>query len=138
MDIDKDFADPQIERDGVWIPYRDDSKLLIARLGNSNWQSKHDRLMKPFVRMVRDGKMPTKKQTDLLCESYAGTIVLDWSGFTKSGKALKFTEEACARLLKERLDFRNDVSILASDEENFKRAVDEESAKNSSKSSNGN
>ncbi len=137
MDIDTDFADPEIEREGVWIPYRGDSKVLIARLGNPNWQSKHDRLMKPFVRLARDGKLPTKKQTDILCESYAGTVVLDWSGFTKAGKVLKFTDDACVKLLKARLDFRNDMSVLASDEENFKREVDEETAKNSATSSNG-
>ena len=34
MDINNVFADPDLERDGVWLDYHDGARIKIARLGS--------------------------------------------------------------------------------------------------------
>lgn len=143
MDFDKDFASPDLEINGVWVQYEhngepvEGAQVKIARLGNPEWQKKHDKLMQPYRRMERDGRMPASKQTDILCRSYIGTVLLDWSGFTKKGKTFKFSEENAYKMLRERMDFRNSVTTLAAREENFRQELEDDAAKNSGTSFDG-
>ncbi len=131
MDINTAFSDPQIEAAGVWVDYLDDSKIKIARLGNPAWQTKYDLLMRPFRDLERRGRLPVSKQTSLLCQSYIGTILLDWEGFERGKKKLPFNEDTAVELLLELIDFRNDVTNYAADAERFKREVDTDAEKNS-------
>ncbi len=137
MDISNAFAAPELEQDGVWIDYRDDSRIKIARLGNPVWQRRYDAAMKPFRRLERDGKLAADKQTEIICRSYAQAILLDWQSFESDGKPYPYSEDNAYRLLLAHIDFRNEVTELAAMEDHFKRALVADSAKNSSTSSPG-
>lgn len=130
MDIKHAFADPKIEVDGVWIDYLDGGRIKIARLGNPAWQRKFDNLMRPFRDLERRNRLPIEKQTEIICESYVNTVLLDWEGFTDGGRALKFTPETAKTLLVVHMDFRDDVTRYAADGETFKRELDEASEGN--------
>ena len=48
MDIGKAFADTQMEKEGAWVDYRDDSKVKIARVGTPNFQRVYESRLKPY------------------------------------------------------------------------------------------
>lgn len=143
MDFERDFADPKLETSGVWVDYVhngvpvEGARVKIGRLGNPEWQAKYDKLMQPFRALERDGRMPSTKHRDILCQSYVGTVLMDWEGFTRNGKAYKYSEEAAYRMLREKVDFRNSVTVLAGREESFHKEYEEESVKNSGSASAG-
>lgn len=130
MDVDKAFADAGLERNGAWLDYREGSRVLVARLGNPDFQRLYERLMRPHRAAEKSGRLGIQVQTDILCRCLADSILLGWEGFTKAGKELKYTPEAAYDLLHANLDFRNEIAELASAEDNFHARTLEEQSKN--------
>ena len=130
MDIDSAFANPEVEKEGVWVDYRDGSKVKVARIGNPNFTRLQDAKLKAHRRKQRAGTMESELETRLLCEVIAKTILLDWKGFTEAGKEFKYSESRAFNLLVERIDFRNEIVEFATSEENFHRGEQEDSEKN--------
>ena len=130
MDIENAFADPEAEKEGVWIDYRGGSKIKIARLGNSKFRRLQSAKLKPHLRKYREGTLDDELETNILCEVIAKTVLLGWEGFDKGGKPLKYSEKAATDLLIEHMDFRNDIVDLATKEENFFAEVVEDAEKN--------
>lgn len=131
MDVKTAFSDPALEKDGVWIDYREGSRIKIARMGNPRFQRTWAAAMKPYRRLERENKIPPETQTEVLCQVYAESLLLDWEGFTSDGEPLPYTKETAKRLLMAHMDFRDDVTMHAGNEEQFKQAHDEDSEKNS-------
>jgi len=137
MDIDRAFADPTLEAEGVWVDYREGSRVKIARLGNAAFQKAHESKQRPYRKLIRDGRLPAQVSNRVLCEALAETVLLDWDGFNKKGKTLKYSAEAATKLLIERMDFRDEIALLATEEETFRQKIDGDSEKNSGTSSPG-
>tara|TARA_Y100000310_G_scaffold166805_1_gene166476 strand:+ start:223 stop:618 length:396 start_codon:yes stop_codon:yes gene_type:complete len=131
MDIQNAFADPEAEKEGVWIDYLDGSRVKIARAGNPNFQRSYDAALKPHIRKQREGTLATEIELKCLCEAMAGTILMDWEGFTDGGKALKFDKKVAVKLLINHIDFRTFVADNAAEGQNFFAEVSEEAEKNS-------
>jgi hypothetical protein len=131
MDIDNAFANPTAENEGVWIDYRDGSKVKIARIGSLAFTKAYDAALKPHRRRQRAGTMDTVTETRILCEVVSRTILLGWEGFTQLGKEWKYSQKRAFDLLWGSLDFRNEVVELATAEETFHQDVQEDSEKNS-------
>ena len=134
MEITTDFADPQLSDEGVWVEYREDSKVKVAGIGNSKFTADQERRRNSFsgMRRGRDGRLAVDLENKILCQSMAKHILVDWQGFNKNGKAFKYTEENAFDLLMENLYFRNDIAAIASEEGNYLKQLDEDDAKNSS------
>jgi hypothetical protein len=130
MDIDNAFSNPETEKEGVWVDYRDGSKIKIARIGNPIFTRTYDNKLKPHRRKQRAGTMETELEVRVLCEVVAKTIILDWKGFTQDGKEFKYTEKRAFELLEKSIDFRNEVVDLATAEETFHQEDAEDSEKN--------
>lgn len=130
MDIGRAFADPQKEKEGNWVDYREDSKVKIARVGTPNFQRVYESRLKPHRRKQRDGTLSGDVENKILCEVVAETILLDWEGFTNNGKELKYSKKAAFDLLMEHIDFRNEIVELATTESSFYADYVEESEKN--------
>ncbi len=133
MEITTDFADPTLSDDGVWREYRNDSRIKIAGIGNARFAADQERRRNSYsgMRRGREGRLPGDLETKILCRSMAKHILVDWDGFTKKGKAFKYSEDAAFELLMSNVFFRNDIAAMASEEGNFLKAADEEDAKNS-------
>lgn len=131
MDIDKDLADPKLEREGVWLPYRAGSRVRIARAGNAAFRAMQDQLMAPYTRLGRDDSIDSSTQLDILCRCVAKTILLDWEGFTSGGKPLPHSEAKALELMTRSMDFRNDIALMSASEENFRAKQIEEAVGNS-------
>jgi hypothetical protein len=130
MDIDNAFANPEAETDGVWIDYRDGSKVKLARLGNKKFRRVYEGLLKPHLRKQRDGTLDSDIENNLVCKAFAKSILLDWDGFTQKGKPLKYSEDVAYDLLVRSMDFRNDISELSQTEETFHLELADEAEKN--------
>jgi|TARA_Y100000310_G_C20704101_1_gene833180 DNA-binding sugar fermentation-stimulating protein len=130
MDVNSAFANPEVEKEGAWVRYRDGSKIKIARIGNANYTRSYDAKFKAHRRKQRAGTLETEVEQRLLCEVVAKTILLDWQGFTQNGKEFKYTEKRAMDLLESNIDFRNEVVELAVEEENFHSELLQESEKN--------
>ena len=130
MDISKAFADPKLEKAGVWLEYRDGSQVKVARAGNQVFSRAHAARMKPHLRKQRDGNMDAEVETRILCEAIAEGILVDWKGFEEDGKELKYTKARASALLISSMDFRNEVVELAATEAYFHADFEEASIKN--------
>ena len=130
MDIGKAFADTQMEKEGAWVDYRDDSKVKIARVGTPNFQRVYESRLKPHRRKQRDGTLSGEVETKILCNVIAETVLLDWEGFKQDGKEFKYSKAAALELLTEHIDFRNEIVELATAEATFHAEFSEESEKN--------
>ncbi len=133
MEITTDFADPQLSNEGVWMDYRSESKVRVAGIGNPKFISDQERQRNSFsgMRRGRDGRLAADLETKILCKSMAKYILVDWKGFTKKGKILKYSEENAFDLLVGNVFFRNDIAAIASEEGNYLNDLIEEDAKNS-------
>ncbi len=131
MDIDKAFTDETLEREGAWVEYREGSRVKLARLGNPRFQRMYEAKMRPYRRLERQNKMDPELTTKLLCDCLAETVLLGWEGFDHQGKPVPYSTEGAKALLMRSMDFRDEITVLATEEENFKQAMDEESEKNS-------
>lgn len=131
MDFDKTFADPSLEKEGVWVDYRDGSRVKICRLGNPRYQRMLDAKRKPYARLERQGRTNSEIETRILCETMAHTILVDWEGFERGGKTLKYSADAAFELLFRSMDFRNEITALALEEEHFRTEEEDEQVKNS-------
>lgn len=128
MDVTKTFADPDLEQDGVWVEYRDDSRVKLARIGNKRFQRLFEERTRPLRR--KKGFVDPEKETRALCEVISETVLLDWSGFEGAGKSLKYSKETAMELLLRHMDFRDEIVELATQEERYRRQEEEDAAKN--------
>lgn len=131
MEVGELFANPDLEKEGVWVDYRGGVSLKIARLGNPNFSRVYDAKLKPHRRKQRAGTLGTDVETRILCEVLSETVLLDWEGLSRGGKSLKYTSREAFALLHAYRDFRDEVVEYASNEEVFHKQDEEEAAKNS-------
>jgi len=130
MDIDLDFTDTDLETEGVWVEYKNGTRLKLARLGNPNFQRLYNAKMKPFVRRQRQGDLDPQIELEVSCDCLAKTVITDWEGFTKNKKALKYTPAVGKELLMRSMDFRADVTAMSDSQENYRAANFEDAEKN--------
>jgi len=135
MDLKKEYGtNKKSEVDGVWEDFGGGTTVLIARIGNENYQKVFRRISKPYQNAIRRGTLGNDKAEDLLIQAMADCIVLDWKGLKEDDKPVKFSKEECVRVLKEYKDFRDHVSELANSMEIFRQEMDAEAEKNLKKS----
>lgn len=119
MEVTKTFSDPTLETGGVWVNYRDESRVKIARLGNMEFQKAFRLKMAPYRQRNKEVQLGVEEETRLLCECVGESILLDWEGFTKGGKPLKYSSDAASQLLLAHIDFREDIIGMAQDGDQF-------------------
>ena len=128
MDPNRVFGvDPKMAEDGRWFDYIDGSRVLVARTNNKKFRAAIQKRLKPYRLMSR---VPPDIMDRITCEAMADAILLGWEGFESNGAPLSYSREAVVQLLTVLPDFRDDISALAGNLEDFKRAGDEEAEKN--------
>lgn len=117
---------------GVWVEHDEETKFLIARLGNKKFQNLFNKMMAPHQRQFSAGKLALDKQTEIMCRCMAKTILLGWDGLCMDGKALEYSEEKAYELLSMpgAEEFRDLITSYAQDAEIFRNEQVEEKVKN--------
>jgi hypothetical protein len=133
MDLNEFKTDDGLEVDGVWVDLGDSDKtqLLIARIGNPQFNRVLRAKMKPFRNLIQRDKLPVETQETMLTETMADTILLDWKNLKLDGKVIKFSKAKALELMTSLKDFRELVTEIANSMETFRLDEEEEDTKNS-------
>lgn len=122
-------TDAARETEGVWVEFGDGAEVLVARAGNSRHEALARKLRKPHEVRFRNGNLPPDLELALGIEAMAQTILLDWRGFEDdAGQPVPYSTEAARQKLAELRDFREAVSLIASDMELYRTERMEEAA----------
>lgn len=128
-------TDAAKERDqGIEMELPGGAKIWLRRAGGANtkFDSVMDAVMKPYRRQIQQGILDEGKAAELEATVYARAVVIDWAGVTdEDGNLLDCTEENIVKVFTDLPDLFLDVKQQASSMANFRRAQQEEDAKNS-------
>lgn len=125
-------TDKALETDGVWMPLPEGGEVKLARIGNPEFKKLYAELERPYKKLKEvGGKVPEAKQTEILIESFAKTIIKDWREVKdENDKELPYSYEAAKKALEDYEDFRDVVAAMASNMENYRAKRIEADAKN--------
>ena len=118
------------EIEGIWQDIGDGVSLLIARIGNPQYQKEFQKIAKPHRRALRRGTLSDEVAEKLLIKAMAKNILLDWKGLEEDGEPIPYSYENAVRILTEYKDLRDYVSDMANEIDAFKLEDDEEAEKN--------
>ena len=119
----------ELDTTGVWAKFSDGVEFRIARAGNPNFQKASDKMEAPYRKQIARGKLPTGKQVELQCAAMAEGILLDWKGLATEEGELLYSKENAAAVLRYNSEIREFVFEFATDQENFRTEMVEDTAK---------
>ena len=130
-DVKKIFGTNKTDEiEGKWNDIGDGIQILVARIGNPEYQKEFQRISKPHKRALRRGSLNDEVAERLLIKVMAKNILLDWKGLEEDGVVVPYSYDNAIRILTEYKDLRDYVSDIANEMESFKAEEDEEAEKN--------
>lgn len=131
MDLAKKYGtDKELEKSGVWQDIGDGASILVARMGNANYIAEFKRLTAPYKRQIRLGLLSDDIWQKISIECLATSILMDWKGLADGTKTIAYSRENAINMLTKYPDFRDDVSALSNEIENFFKEEKAAEAKN--------
>lgn len=100
----------------------DQIKFTLARAGGSNkkFANRMQALLRPYERAIKNGTMPDEKAAEILSQTLAETVILDWENVCdRDGNPLPFTAAAAKQLLTDLPELRNVILEEAQKSVNF-------------------
>lgn len=138
MDIKKEYGtSKELEKEGVWIEVGEDAKIRVCRANNKKYMKEIEKLSRPYKKQIRRGTISGEKFDSIVIEASAKFILVDWEGIKEDGVTVDYTPEQSLRLLTDFPDFREVVSEIAMDFNNFKEEETKESEGNLETTSSG-
>jgi hypothetical protein len=136
--------DKSTEQEGILINYGD-FRLRIARAGGAN--QKFRRLLqaklKPYRHQIDNDTMDEAVSEQLLRAAYAEAVILGWESRVETNGVetwepwletpdgrVEYSTAACVKVLNDLPELFRDVQTMAGKSANFRRAEEEEDAKN--------
>lgn len=121
MDLVKTFGvDKKAAEGGKWFPLAEDGSVKVARLNNAAFKAEAVRLQKPHLAQLRVSRVDNVELLDrITIEATAKTILVDWKDITMNGEVVPYSVEKAIELLTDYPDFREAISLLAVERENF-------------------
>lgn len=138
MDIKKTFGtNRKAEVDGVWVDLGDGARIKVARETSVRYRERLRDVLRPYRGAMNVGAINDEQSHKLLAKAAAGTLLLDWEGFTSDGKALPFTAEAAEQSMVDQPDFYNAVMGYAREATLYREVYEADEQKNSLPGSSG-
>lgn len=111
--------------EGTWTKYRGVS-LKIARAGNDDFNRVFNALCKPYKRSIDKDTLDKDTMKEILCESLAKGILLDWKDLVINGEDIEYSTKNAQSLLNNDVDCRDFVQEFSRDIDNYiKEEVEE-------------
>lgn len=131
MNIFETFA-REVSQDAKNFPLGDDASIDLLPMGSDLAKRKFEQLMEPYQARLKAGVELTEEESKKLNQRFfSEVIVKGWHGIKDAdGKEIKFSAEACGKLLEALPRFFNLVVRLASDESAFEVKKTEEDVGN--------
>lgn len=125
-------TDAKAENQGINLDFGDFA-IRIARAGGANkkYAKALVRILKPYRKAIATNTIAEKKQSELMAEVYAETVVLGWVNVKdRDGVEMEFNKENCIKLLVDLPVLFQQIMADAENFNNFKADEAEEVAKN--------
>lgn len=119
MDFQKFETDERASNEGVWVPIGGGAELKVARSNNDAAVEYRDARMKPYRRQQQAGIMDDAVEEEIIRDTIARHVLLDWRGMTDDGEEVPYSREEAEERLKND-DFLVFVAGIAADRENFR------------------
>jgi hypothetical protein len=120
MDLQATFAtDKKKEQDGVWKNLGD-ARVKIARANNPKYRTALTKYIKQFVPAGIQPKPDDPNIEKATVYAMAEAILLDWENLAIKGEILEVSVEQAIGILTDYPDFREVISQLAIDVDNFR------------------
>lgn len=134
MDFKKAYGtNKTLEKEGVWVPIDETSRIKVARDGNDNYFNALQRLVKEhgFSQFqITKGKIPNDVMADIVLRAMGETVLVDWEGMSDDDKPVKYSPTASYEMLKKYPDFADDVLSIAKNISLFQKEVEDAEIKN--------
>ena len=141
MDIQNDYADPELEEGGVWLKLAAGGDIKLARLTSKRFTAALQKAMEPFAMLKAGGNFDTDHEDEIYINVMSEHLILDWgtkeNPWMNAGKPFPYNKKNAHYFLARSRDFRNEIIQLASMMDNFIRAKEAQAVKNSRKPSSG-
>lgn len=109
--------------------------VLLRKMPNDSYRAKMSSTMMANRKILevlkaQDPEAHDKRDTELMCEVLAETVLIGWGkGFSDGGKPLVYSVEEAKRVLIEYPEFRGDCVGFASTNTNYPLEIDVEDVK---------
>jgi hypothetical protein len=124
-----------LEKDGFWYKFSEDTQFLLARAGGSNvaFAKKLEATTRPYKRQIESGNMDEEFGAELTIKAFYGTVLKGWKGVMDEAglDEIEFTEENAVTLLKALPDLFVELKQQAMNLSNYQDKQNEEDAGNS-------
>lgn len=125
-------TDADVENKGITLDFGDFA-IRIARAGGANkkYAKALVRILKPFRKAIATNTISDARQSALMAEVYAESVILDWVNVKdRDGVNMEFNKENCIKLLVDLPVLFQQIMADAENYNNFKAIEAEEVAKN--------
>lgn len=130
LDLKSHFGtDPKKEIEGEWIEIAEDASLLIARVGNPNFQKAYAKIPAAIKKLLDDDPGGDGKTNPYLAGVVARTVLLGWKGIADEGEKLNYSEDIAKDFLLKYPDFLNFVVELGNERKRYAAQELEEDTK---------
>lgn len=125
MDLRKIYSiDKEAAETGKWFKLSSKTGVKVAKLGNPAFVAEVARQQKPHISVLRSTKIDhTDLINEITVQAMARTILLDWYGIYEDGVEVKYSIEKAEEYLTDLEEFKEAVSQLAVEANNFRPEV---------------
>lgn len=139
FDLRANYATDKVkELEGVWEEVEDGAELLIARIGNDNYQREYNSIPRAVRKQIEDRSINSDRAVKYMARILASTILLDWKGIGEVGKVVKYSRKVAEEYLIKYPGFMDLVLECGNEQRRFSDLSMENDVKNSERSSSGN
>lgn len=122
--------DEQKVKDGVWIPFEYDVKLLVCGSTSEGFRRDFNEIMKMNREKIRTTGLSPDERAQLLKPAIARHLLKGWQNITINGTTLKYSESKALELLNNVEGLALFILNAADEREFFRRESQKEAEKN--------
>lgn len=141
-DLYKAFeTNAELEEDGVWLDFGDNTRMKVAHAGETNDQyvAKMSEVAREHEANLRVDSLTPKQNRDAMIEAYAAVIVKGWEGVNgRDGKSMSFSKSNVVKLFTDLPHLFRTVRDHAENFAHYRQNKLKDDAKNSDTASGGN
>lgn len=132
MDISTVVVDFDMEAEGVWFDYDNETSVKVARSNCKAYRKAMKRVMKPYRRQIKMNTIDPELFDKLLATAMAEGLVRDWKGLLNNGQPIEYSRSKSIELMVDPVmrEFKEFVAECAEDAEAFRNEEIEEDAGN--------
>jgi len=122
FDLEREYKtdeNKEVEGEKLFLDDAEESYLLVARMGNSNFKRKFEGLPRRIQIKIQNTSLSQEQQKQYLIPLIADTILVGWQGIGIGGEELEYNRQNAIRVLRDYPDFLQEVIEFAGERGNY-------------------